>query len=120
MGQSHRDPGSYLPLSNLSFHVLLALGDVEATHGYAIGKEVLRRSDGRLDPTTGGLYQALKRLVEDGLIEQTQPDRTGSPDPRRKYFRLTPLGRRVAALEAQRLHGLVSIARERKLFMGPS
>lgn len=119
MGQADRDPDSYLPLSNLSFHVLLALGDVEAAHGYAIGKEVLRRSAGRLDPTTGGLYQALRRLVEDGLIEQTRPDHADSPDARRKYFRLTPLGRRVAALEAQRLHGLVSVARERKLFMGP-
>ncbi len=113
------DARDHLPVSNLSFHVLLALGDTEAAHGYAIGKEVSRRSDGRLDPTTGGLYQALKRLVEDGLIEHAQPAEADSSDGRRKYFRLTTLGRRVAALEARRLHGLVAVARERRLFTEP-
>lgn len=109
----------FLPLSNLSFHILLSLGDAPA-HGYAIGKEVQSRSGGRLNPTTGGLYQALKRLVEDGLVEHAPSEDARSPDARRKHFRLTALGRRVAALEAGRLDGLVSVARERKLFVGPA
>lgn len=113
------DPGTYLPLSNLSFHILLALGEAPASHGYAIGQEILRRSDGRLDPTTGGLYQALKRLLDDGLVEHA-PAPTSDSDARRKYFRLTRLGRAVAEAEASRLHELVSVARERKLFAGPA
>ncbi len=115
MSATGLDPTPFLPLSNLSFHILLALGDTPA-HGYAIGKEIERRSDGRLNPTTGGLYQALKRLVEDGLVEHAPEQDSRSSDSRRKYFRLTALGRRVATLEARRLNELVSVARERKLF----
>ena len=101
-----------LPLTNLCFHVLLSLGSGPA-HGYAIGKELEARSEGRLNPTTGGLYQALKRMLSDGLIEQC----SGPPaDARRKYFRLTPLGREVAALESARLERLVEAASELKLF----
>ncbi len=110
------DARAFLPLSNLSFHILLALG-VATAHGYAIGKELESRSEGRLNPTTGGLYQALKRLVEGGLLEHAPAEETRTSDSRRKYFRLTSLGRRVAALEAARLDLLVSVARERKLLI---
>jgi DNA-binding PadR family transcriptional regulator len=106
---------AHLPLSNLAFHILLALGG-GAAHGYAIGKEVEERSNGKLNPTTGSLYQALKRLQDTGLIEPAQP--TGSVDSRRQYFRLTCLGRKVAALEARRLDGLVAAARSKKLYNG--
>jgi len=100
-------------LSDLAFHLLLALGD-GPSHGYAIGKYVQEQSGGRLDPTTGALYQALRRLADDGLIAPAErPDET---DERRKYFELTARGRRAAAAEAERLHGLVRIARQRKLF----
>ena len=72
------------------------------------------RSDGRLDPTTGALYQALKRLTDDGLVEPVEgPDET---DARRKYFALTPRGRRAVAAEAARLDALVRTARQRKLY----
>jgi DNA-binding PadR family transcriptional regulator len=100
-------------ISELAFHILLALGD-GPSHGYAIGKEVEERSGGRLDPTTGALYQALRRLTHDGLIAPaaTPPD----TDPRRKYFTLTNRGRRAAANEARRLEGLVRTARQRKLY----
>ena len=109
------DPGDFLPLGDLSFHILLALG-AGASHGYAIGKEIEGRSGGRLSPATGSLYQALRRLTGDGLIAGTEPtDPPEDDDARRKYFRLTPLGKRVVSLEVERLEGLISLARERSL-----
>ena len=114
MKREHADPNQFLPLSNLSFHILLALGTA-SSHGYAIGKEIERRSGSKLKPTTGSLYQALKRLTDDGLIEPT-PDAAESSDSRRQYFRLTALGRGVAALEARRLHELVVVASEKDLY----
>ncbi len=100
-------------LSDLAFHILLALGE-GPSHGYAIGKDVEGRSGGRLDPTTGALYQALRRLTEDGLVASA--DGPQGADPRRKYFSLTAHGRRAAAAEAERLNALVRTARKRKLF----
>jgi DNA-binding PadR family transcriptional regulator len=100
-------------LSELAFHILLALGG-GPSHGYAVGKDVEERSGGRLDPTTGALYQALGRLTADGLIAPV--DGPGDVDSRRKYFALTTQGRRAAAAEARRLDGLVRVARKRKLF----
>lgn len=69
MSRKPLEPNDFLPFSNLSFHILLALGE-GPSHGYAMGKDVEQRSGGRLRPTTGGLYQALRRLGEDGLIER--------------------------------------------------
>lgn len=109
------DPHRFLPLTDLAFHVLLALGR-EPAHGYAIGKDIEARTDGRLNPTTGGLYQALKRLREDELVERAPKLEARASDGRRNYFRLTPLGRRVLAAEAQRLEGLVGRVRELDLF----
>lgn len=100
-------------LSDLAFHVLLALGD-GPSHGYAIGKDVETRSEGRLDPTTGALYQALRRLADEGLIAPAEAP--GDADARRKYFALTREGRRAAAKEAERLDALVQTARQRKLY----
>lgn len=105
---------SYLPLTNLSFHVLLALAD-GAQHGYAIGKQVEERSSGRLNPATGSLYQALKRLHEGGLVEEADVPEDENHDTRRQYFKLTQLGREVVAAEAQRLDELVATARSKKL-----
>jgi DNA-binding PadR family transcriptional regulator len=100
-------------LSDLDFHILLALGE-GASHGYAIGKDVQERSAGRLDPSTGALYQALHRLLAAGLVAPAEtPD---DVDTRRKYFALTASGRRHAAAEAGRLDQLVKLARRRKLY----
>jgi DNA-binding PadR family transcriptional regulator len=100
-------------LTDLAFHILIALGDGPA-HGYAIGKDVEEQSGGRLDPSTGALYQALHRLKEEGLVASAEaPDRS---DERRKYFRLTDRGRRAVEAEARRLHTLVRTARKRKLY----
>jgi len=100
-------------LSELAFHILLALGE-GPSHGYAIGKAVEDQSGGRLDPTTGALYQALKRLAEDGLI--TEVNGPKDVDARRRYFTLTGQGRKAAADEAARLDALVRTARKRRLF----
>ena len=100
-------------LSDLAFHILLALGE-GPSHGYAIGKAVEEQSAGRLDPTTGALYQALRRLAEDGLVSEV--DGPKDVDARRRYFTLTASGRKAAAAEAARLDALVRVARKRRLF----
>jgi DNA-binding PadR family transcriptional regulator len=107
------DDGPATAISDLAFHILLALGN-GPSHGYAIGKDVEEQSSGRLDPTTGALYQALRRLTDEGLIEPA--DSPGDTDERRKYFSLTREGRRAAGAEAQRLDALVRAARKRKLY----
>ena len=115
MSTAKRDPAAHVPLSDLSFHILLALGQA-SLHGYAIGKEIERRSQGRLNPTTGSLYQALRRLHRDGLIQEAQrPAMDEGRDTRRQYFRLTVFGKDVFALEAQRLDDLLSVARNVRL-----
>ena len=101
------------PLTPAEFQVLVALADGEK-HGYAIGKAIEEQSGGRLDPTTGALYQTLRRLSEDGLIGEA--DGPKDVDARRRYFSLTPSGRRAAAAEAARLDALVRTARKRRLF----
>ena len=105
------DPTPALP--DLVFHILLALGQ-GPSHGYAIGQDVEEQSAGRLDPTTGALYQVLRRLTEEGLVIPVEGP--GDVDPRRKYFALTRTGRRAAAREAERLAALVRAARQRKLY----
>ena len=100
-------------LADVAFHVLLALGS-GPSHGYAIGKHVQDQSGGRLDPTTGALYQVLRRLTEGRLI--TPVEGPADADPRRKYFALTGRGRAAAAAEARRLDALVRAARKQKLY----
>ena len=102
-------------LTELSLHVLLAVGEGTA-HGYAIGRDIEERSGGRLDPTTGALYQALKRLTREGLVRPVGPPKGSEVDARRKYFALTAEGRRALAAEVRRLDELVSLARQRRLY----
>ncbi len=111
---SNPDPRDHVPLTDLTFHVLLALGS-GALHGYAIGKDIEGRSEGRLRPTTGSLYQALRRLHRDGLIEEVQATEFPSVDARRQYFQITDFGREVFALEASRLETLLAAARNLRL-----
>ena len=107
------DPSRLLPLGDLSFHVLLALNEGSA-HGYALGKLIEERTEGRLKPTTGSLYQAIRRLTDAGLIEAV-PRPPEASDRRRQYFRITRFGIEVASAEARRLEGLVSLARAARL-----
>jgi DNA-binding PadR family transcriptional regulator len=103
------------PLSSAVWHVLLALADQER-HGYAIMREVAERTSGRTRLGPGTLYGTLKRLLEQGLVEESgeRPD-PALDDERRRYYRLTPLGRRVAEDEAQRLAEMVRLARAKHL-----
>ncbi len=111
--QTARRGGPVPVLSDLAFHIMLAIGD-GPSHGYAIGKDVEARSDGRLDPTTGALYQALRRLGEEGLIAPVEgPEGT---DARRKYVALTELGKRAVADEAHRMKALVRAAQQQNLY----
>lgn len=109
------DLRSRLPLSPPVFHILLSLAGGQL-HGYAILKEIARSTEGRVEPSTGTLYAAVKRLLEDGFIEESD-DRPGDAldDERRRYYRLTDRGRELARLESQRHVDLAALARERKL-----
>lgn len=108
-----RDEDAPSALPDLVFHILLALGH-GPSHGYAIGQDVEEQSGGRLDPTTGALYQVLRRLTDEGLVAPVAGPE--GVDPRRKYFALTRSGRRAAAQEAERLAALVRAARQRRLY----
>ncbi len=94
-----------------TFHILVALADRDR-HGYAIMQDIAARTDGkvRLSPST--LYTAIRRMLEDGLIEELEerPD-PQHDDERRRYYRITPFGRDVALLEARRLERLLADAR---------
>ena len=107
------DPESLVPLPRLAFQILLALARCEG-HGYAIAKEVERNTDGRTKPSTGSLYLSMEKLHTQALIEESDR-RAENDDARRRYFRITPLGRRVARAETERLIHLVNLARERDL-----
>jgi DNA-binding PadR family transcriptional regulator len=104
-----------VPLTPIVLQVLLALADGDK-HGYAIVKEVRRRSDGKVEIGASSLYAVLKRLLADGLVEETdeRPD-PALDDERRRYYRLTAFGRDVAVTELRRLESLLQQARVKRL-----
>lgn len=117
----HPDPRSFLPLTPVAFEILLALAGGEA-HGYAILRDIEDRTEGRMSPHAGSLYRAIARLEADRLLEELEerPD-PEADDERRRYYRLTSLGREVAAAEAGRLEQQVRSARARRLLeAGPA
>ena len=105
----------HLPLTPAAFHVLLALAGGDR-HGYAIMQEVQETTGGRVSLGPGTLYGTIRRLLAAGLIEETRerPD-PSIDDRRRRYYRLTDLGHRVAAAEAARLEEAVADARAKRL-----
>jgi DNA-binding PadR family transcriptional regulator len=109
---------SFLPLTPVSFEILLALAGAEQ-HGYAVMLDVERRTSGALSLHAGSLYRALNRLLESGLIEELEerPD-PAHDDERRRYYRLTGKGLEVARGEARRLELQVDAARQRHLLPG--
>jgi DNA-binding PadR family transcriptional regulator len=102
-----------MPLTPLSFRILLALADAPR-HGYGIIKEIEAREGEDSAPNTGALYLALQRMEGEGLIDATESPELGA-DARRHYYRLTARGREAAAAESTRLAALVSAARAKKL-----
>ena len=110
-----RGPTDFLPLTPAMFHILLALADRER-HGYHIMQEVEERTEGSVRLGPGTLYGSIKRMLADNLVEETdeRPD-VDLDDERRRYYRLTDFGYRVASAEAERLEKLVKTARSKKL-----
>jgi len=93
------------------FHILVAVADRER-HGYAIMQDVAARTDGKLKLSPGTLYGSIKRMLQDGLIEEVEERReTKQDDERRRYYRITKHGRDVAMAESARMAALLAQAR---------
>jgi DNA-binding PadR family transcriptional regulator len=104
---------SFLPLSPAILHILLALA-AEDQHGYAIMQEISRHSQGQYKIGPGTLYDNLQKMMNQGLVEESRrPGR--DEDPRRRYYRLTRLGRSVLAAEVNRLEDVLREAKTRLL-----
>jgi DNA-binding PadR family transcriptional regulator len=104
---------SFPPLSPASLHILLALAD-EDRHGYGIMQEIARQSEGRYKPGPGTLYDNLRKMLDNGMVEETgnlAPD----DDPRRRYYRLSATGKSVLTAEITRLEAVVRHARRHLL-----
>lgn len=112
-------PADLLPLTPPVFHILVALSD-EERHGYGIMQDVARQTDNALQLGPGTLYGCLKRMLAAGMVEESdvRPD-PAIDDERRRYYRMTELGRCVVRAEAQRLANAVSAAKARRLFDRP-
>lgn len=112
---SNRDPRALLPLTPGMFQVLIALADGEK-HGYAIIKEVARRTGGRVTLSAATLYTIVRRFVQEGVVAETaeRPD-PSLDDERRRYYHLTEFGRRVARAEAERMETALGMARAKRL-----
>jgi DNA-binding PadR family transcriptional regulator len=110
-----RDPSDLLPLTPQMFEVLIALADGEK-HGYAIIKEVARRTGGEVRLSAGTLYTIVRRFVQEGVIAESaeRPD-PALDDERRRYYRLSDFGRQVARAEAKRMETMLGMARAKKL-----
>src|ERR1700685_672453 len=118
MRDSRPRPDAFLPLPPATFHILLAVAEADR-HGYAIIQDVAVRTNGELKLSAGTLYRSIQRMLEQGLIVETQerpaPD---LDDERRRYYRIAPFGTAVARAEAHRLSELVGMARERGFAAG--
>lgn len=103
---------SFLPLPVAVFHILIALADHDR-HGYSIMQDIAARTSGKVHLSAATLYSSIRRMLEQGLIEElsVSPD-PSSTDERRRYYRLTRFGKKVAAAEVDRLNTLVRQARD--------
>jgi DNA-binding PadR family transcriptional regulator len=115
MNEWTREAEAMLPLTPAIFQILLALAGGER-HGYSIMREIASRTAGKARVGPGTLYRSIKQMLAAGLIEESDE----RPDPaldieRRRYYRLTPFGQRVAEVEAERLARLVDTARAKQL-----
>lgn len=110
MDRPRRAPESYLPLRPVEFHVLLSLA-IGDRHGYGMIQDMEARAEASV-PDVGTLYRALRRMREQGLIEEAEPPRPEVTDERRNYYRITAFGRQVGGAEARRLESLMRAARQ--------
>jgi DNA-binding PadR family transcriptional regulator len=112
------DPEKMLPLTSAVFHILLVLAD-GAKHGYGIMKAIDAITDGQIQMGPGTLYGSIKRMLADGLIEESdeRPD-PDLDDERRRYYRLTPFGQQVLRAEVERLTQLIGFAESTRLLGG--
>jgi DNA-binding PadR family transcriptional regulator len=111
---SRADLDRLLPLKPVTFQILLSLADGER-HGYGITQDIGGRTSARMRIEPGNLYRSLKAMLDDGLIEESE--RRPAPDlddERRRYYRITPLGRRIAAAETSRLEAVVTEAKAKR------
>jgi DNA-binding PadR family transcriptional regulator len=100
-------PESFLPVKPVEFLILMTVADGER-HGYGIMLDIAERTDGAVRLEAGGLYRSIRRLLADKLVaESAKRPAADEDDERRRYYTLTPLGRRVVAAEALRLRALV-------------
>lgn len=109
------------PLPAAAFQILLSLADVDL-HGYAIMRQVEEQTAGKVRLGPGTLYSSIQALLEERLIEEvdagTPPDLSGAPRDRRRSYRLTSSGRKIARNEAQRLAEILRVARARRILKG--
>jgi DNA-binding PadR family transcriptional regulator len=111
-------PEELLPLPTAVFHILIALADRDR-HGYSIMQDTAARTNGKVQLSAGTLYSSIRRMLEQGLIEElAESPEPSNTDERRRYYRLTRFGRRAAAAEVERLRALVQQARETGLVPG--
>src|SRR5689334_15924926 len=108
------DPAAQLPLTPVVLHMLLALaGERQGKHGYALAKEVEDVSEGQIKMGPGTLYGSIQRMIDASLIEESS--RRSEEDDRRRFYRLTPFGRKVLELEIARLNAVIRVARAKNL-----
>ena len=109
-----QDPQVFIPLHQNWFHILLSLVGNEQ-HGYGIMQEVLDRTDGAVRIWPATLYGALQRMIAGGLIEESgERPAPELDDARRRYYRITPLGRTVLNLECERLRDMLRMAQRKR------
>jgi len=113
--RNERDPRDRLPLKPIELLVLTMLSAGER-HGYGLRQDIVEHTEGRIALEAGNLYRHIRRLEDDGLVEQTEA-RAGSTndDERRIYYRLLPFGRRVLAAELARIEELMRIAEANRI-----
>jgi DNA-binding PadR family transcriptional regulator len=106
------------PLPSAAFQILLALTD-EDLHGYGIMRQVAEQTAGRMRLGPGTLYSSIQALLEEKLIEEVDPREDATPSQeRRRYYRMTSAGRKLARSEAERLADLLRVARAKKILRG--
>jgi DNA-binding PadR family transcriptional regulator len=106
------------PLPAAAFQILLSLAD-EDLHGYGIMRQVAEQTDGRMRLGPGTLYSSIQTLLEENCIEEVEPgENVPAGQERRRYYRLTAAGRKLARTEAERLGDLLRVARAKKIFRG--